>query len=235
MLMLVMTVLATLLPTVVLLRWFRNSDRFPEPWPVVRKVFWLGVAIVIPILILGKLLKPFLPTELVDLAFYKAFVIAAFSEELFKYLVLVLYCLKLPDFDEPIDGIVYGVTVSLGFATFENILYVMNGGFSVAVMRAFTSVPAHALMGTVMGYFIAMTLLDHGQKIKNFSLALIVPILIHGLYDFPLMYISEAKLREVETHTGSMFLLWIVVLMLSWWVALKYKKQLVHNQLRTTE
>lgn len=55
-----------------------------------------------------------------------------------QFAVLYFYCRRLNDFDEPLDGIVYGVTASLGFATLENILYVVDGGFEVALVRAFT-------------------------------------------------------------------------------------------------
>lgn len=224
---LLVSIPAAILPTILLLRWFRNSDQFPEPWPTVRNVFWRGVWIVAPVIVVAYFLRPFQPSDIVWGSFYKAFMLAAVPEELFKYLVLILYCLRLKEFDEPIDGIVYGVTVSLGFATLENILYVINGGLSVAIMRALTAVPAHAMMGAIMGYFIAKTMLEPNLKIRYFALAFIIPVIIHGFYDLPLMYLAAARQAEVFVdHTLFIVLLWFAFLLISWRMALTYHQRL---------
>ena len=55
---------------------------------------------------------------------YSSFLTAAWVEELLKFLVLYFIVLRRSEFNEPMDGIVYGVTVSLGFATYENYSYV---------------------------------------------------------------------------------------------------------------
>ena len=72
-------------------------------------------------------------------------------------------------FDEPMDGIVYGVVASLGFATLENILFVFNGGMSVAVSRAFTAVPLHAFVGAIMGYYVGQAW-RHPEERRRFIL-----------------------------------------------------------------
>jgi RsiW-degrading membrane proteinase PrsW (M82 family) len=101
-------------------------------------------------------------------AFARAAVIgffgAAIPEKLFKFAVLFFYCRRLTDFDEPMDGIVYGVTASLGFATLENVLYVLNGGIGHAIMRAFTAVSGHALFGAVMGSYFGLSHLTPGRR-----------------------------------------------------------------------
>ena len=84
----------------------------------------------------------------------KAVLGAAIPEELFKFLVLRWYVWRKPHFDEPLDGVVYGATASLGFATLENILYVGSHGLEMAVLRALTAVPGHAFTGVVMGAFL---------------------------------------------------------------------------------
>ena len=80
------------------------------------------------------------------IGFVNAFFGASIPEESFKYLVLTRYAMRRSSFDEPMDGLVYGVAASLGFATFENILYVSGGGLGVAVLRALTAVPLHATL-----------------------------------------------------------------------------------------
>ena len=85
------------------------------------------------------------------ISFFMAFFVVGLGEELLKYLVVIFYAFKKPSFNEPFDGIVYAVMVSLGFAAFENILYVMEGGTKVAIIRMFTAVPMHAAFAVIMG------------------------------------------------------------------------------------
>ncbi len=227
------TVIMAVLPSILLLRWFRNSDKFPEPWPVIRRVFWRGVWIVAPVLMIAGFLEQFQPNaDVLSSALYEAFALAAIPEELCKYLVLVFFCLRLKEFDEPMDGLVYGVTVSLGFATLENILYVMDGGLSVALMRAFTSVPVHAMMGAIMGYFIAMTLIKPEQCVRYYILALLIPMALHGLYDFPLMYFASlGDAIGYDDYTDFMIQIWgltFALLLRMTWVC---KNRLQRHQL----
>ncbi|MCA9714411.1 MAG: PrsW family intramembrane metalloprotease, partial [Myxococcales bacterium] len=112
-----------------------------------------------------------------------AFVFAAIPEELCKFLVLALYVRRHSAFDEPMDGLVYGATASLGFAALENVLYVATGGIGLAVVRALTAVPCHAALGALLGYGVARSRFEGRALI----LALPLPIFLHGLYDFPLL------------------------------------------------
>jgi RsiW-degrading membrane proteinase PrsW (M82 family) len=87
------------------------------------------------------------------------------------------------NFNEPFDGIVYSLTVSLGFAGLENILYVLDGGVETAVLRMFTAVPAHASFGVLMGYFLGKAKFEH-KKGHYAIYALAVATLFHGAYDY---------------------------------------------------
>ena len=114
-------------------------------------------------------------------------------EETLKFLVLYFYVLREKAFNEPMDAIVYGVVVSLGFATLENYSYVYEVseqlGYSareVAILRSFTAVPLHALCGVIMGFYFGMYAFVSGGK--NLSLALIVPYILHGTYNFLLSF-----------------------------------------------
>lgn len=223
---------ASIIPTCILLFWFYKSDRFPEPWKVVRKTFLLGVAVCVPVLIVDAVLKHWQPPQTAPYpyAFYEAFMIASIPEEFFKYLVLLLYSIKHQEFNEPFDGIVYGVTASLGFATLENVLYVSTGGISVALLRAFTAVPGHALTGAVMGFFLGMTLRSPKQKPLWYILALLIPIILHGLYDLPLMIISALHRLKAPGPSGWMLLTFVLVIILEWKLALRYKRFLQNEQ-----
>ena len=190
----------TILPSLLILRFFVKSDKFPEPASAIIKVFIWGIVISIPIFFINTYILFKIPEK------HIAIFPAAFVEEGFKFLVFYFIVLKLKDFDEPMDALVYGVTVSLGFATLENIYYVYFSEFSeiygsttLASIRAFTSIPAHASFGCLMGYFV---LKHHFTKSKkNIIFALIVPSLVHYLYNFVMI-------------NGELFILIIIVLLL---------------------
>jgi len=115
--------------------------------------------------------------------FIKAFFVVALIEEFSKYVIVRYYSQPKKDFNEPFDGIVYAVMVSMGFAALENILYVFKGGLDVALIRAITAIPAHATFGVIMGYFMGLAKFSN-QKRKWNLIGLSLAILAHGTYDF---------------------------------------------------
>ncbi len=117
-------------------------------------------------------------------AAWRAFVVAGFTEELFKFLVLYVLIWRSPEFNEKFDGIVYAVFISLGFAAVENVLYVTSSGFSTGITRAITAVPAHAVFGITMGFFFGMAKFYPGETRRLKQKALLYPVLLHGIYDF---------------------------------------------------
>ena len=174
-------------PSALLLWLFLSSDKYPEPAGPLISSFLLGVLVVLCIHLLGpffSLLASGLPQGNPYVAgVSRAFLIAALPEECFKLIALRRYCVNRQSFDEPMDGIVYGVTVSLGFATAENLIYVLAGGMTVAVGRAFLAVPCHALVGAVMGYHVGKAAFFRGDRSGLYLKALLLSVLFHGLYD----------------------------------------------------
>src|ERR1051325_6229540 len=146
-------------PTFLLLGYFRARDLNPEPAKMLWATFALGVLICFPVLPFEWasewILSPLKPSPYFH-GFFDALFGAAMPEEFFKFLVVALFCARSKEFDEPMDGIVYGAVASLGFASLENIGYVFGegGGMGIAMLRALTAVPGHAFMGAIMGYFI---------------------------------------------------------------------------------
>lgn len=115
--------------------------------------------------------------------FIKAFFVVALIEEFSKYVIVRYYAQPKKDFNEPFDGIIYAVMVSMGFAAVENILYVFRGGYEVALLRAITAIPAHATFAILMGYFMGIAKFSkHRTKWNLIGLSL--AILFHGTYDF---------------------------------------------------
>ena len=117
------------------------------------------------------------------------FGVVAISEELSKYVLLRKRTWNNPEFNCLYDGVVYATAVSLGFALWENISYVTMYGFSTALIRAVTAVPGHACFGVFMGVFYSLAKsCDYaGEREKGSllnALAVIVPVLLHGAYDY---------------------------------------------------
>ena len=138
------------------------------------------------------------------------FIIVAVSEEGFKYLLLKLKTWRSPHFNCQFDGVVYAVFVSLGFALWENIEYVLRYGFGTALARAVTAVPGHACFGVFMGvwYGVAKRYELAGyeaEKKRSLNLALLYPILLHGAYDFIASMESDLMSIAFLVFVGWMF------------------------------
>jgi len=115
--------------------------------------------------------------------FIQAFVVVALSEEFSKYIIVKYFAQTRKAFNEPYDGIIYAVMVSMGFACTENIMYVLEGGYETAILRAFTAVPAHATFGILMGYFMGKAKFSNNRFKLNMA-GLLLAVLFHGAYDF---------------------------------------------------
>jgi hypothetical protein len=136
--------------------------------------------------------------------FFTAFIFVAVTEEALKYWVIKRKAYNHPAFNEYFDGIVYAVVASLGFATFENILYVMDGGLYIGLIRAVLAVPAHALFGALMGYYIGLArFAKHpGEEKLLLRKGILLAIIFHGLYDFLLFTLSPIALFVIPLLLG---------------------------------
>jgi RsiW-degrading membrane proteinase PrsW (M82 family) len=156
------------------------SDKFREPTDLVIKTFFAGIIICFPAAELNHLIIPS----------YEYSYRAGLTEEVLKFLVLYFYIRPKSAFNEPMDAIVYGVTMSLGFATFENITYVYSypniDSFSLSILRAVSAIPMHATCGIVMGYFFGLYAFTNSRQFLIKSL--IFPIAIHATYNFLTQY-----------------------------------------------
>lgn len=194
------TILITaLFPIVILILLIYWRDRnSPEPLRLIIKAFLLGIfsillslCISLPLSMIG--LFPDYASTLLD-SISISFLGAAIPEEIAKFVMLWLLLRKNSHFDEKMDGIVYAVCVSLGFAALENVMYLFNNSESfikVGIVRALFSVPGHFCFGILMGYYYSLAHFNFSEKVKNFVLALVVPILFHGIYDSILFSINN--------------------------------------------
>ncbi len=170
-------------PGIALAIYIYFRDKYDkEPLLTLIISFLMGVLSIIPTSIFEMLAAkiPFIKQSVLTMAFLGV----AMIEEFWKMFFVMIYAYRKNAFDEPYDGITYCVMVSMGFATAENILYVIEGGWSVAILRMFTAVPAHTTFGIMMGYY--MGLAKFSSKSRGFMLfmALLSATLFHGAYDY---------------------------------------------------
>lgn len=181
--------LASLAPVFIILFYIYFRDKYEkEPLGMLVKALLGGIIIILPVIFVEQWLSALSPfSGKVGAAAWNAFVVAASTEEVFKFLALYFLIWKSPSFNEKFDGIVYAVFVSLGFAAVENVMYVMEGGMQTAALRALTAVPAHAIFGVTMGYYLGIAHMYEELRKKYLTRAIALPILLHGIYDFILM------------------------------------------------
>ncbi|ULQ57431.1 PrsW family glutamic-type intramembrane protease [Flavihumibacter rivuli] len=221
-----MDLLALALAPGIAIMWFIYSkDRYDrEPLKALVKSFFLGMLSTVPTVIfqvaatqlLDKVMAPTGWTYYILLSFFAI----ALTEEGCKFLALKWYAYPRPFFNEPFDGIIYGVMVAMGFATLENIIYVYQYGMGTAIMRMFLSVPAHATFGVLMGYYTGLAKFTHDTHSRQLmTRGLLLAILFHGLFDlFLLAQNDPAITRNISSGFlfGSAVLSYLVAVRLSW-------------------
>lgn len=237
-----MELLALALAPGIAIMWFiYSADKYEkEPLKALFLSFLLGMFAILPVVALElggtALLGNLLPKE--GWLYYSllSFIVVAFTEELAKWCMVRWYAYRRSFFNEPFDGIVYGVMVAMGFATLENIFYVFQFGWQTGLLRMVLSVPAHATFGILMGYYIGLARFvgrekEWGLKVRGLFLA----VFFHGLYD---LFLFVQQDRSITSHIstgllfGSALLSFLVAVKLSW-QAIKLHQQISRDGVET--
>ncbi len=205
-----------LIPVVGLLIFiYFNDKKEKEPFGLLVGLFFAGMGTIVTAIIAelvgGLILGAVFPANTVIGGVLDAMLIVAPAEELGKFLVLRLITWKNKNFNYNYDAIVYAVFVSLGFAAFENITYVFSSGIGTAFLRMFTAVPGHACFAVFMGFFYSKakyaSLTGKKGACTGFTaLAMVIPIVIHGVYDAILMGGGSS---EIPVLSGLSLVIWI--------------------------
>lgn len=185
-----------LLPIFVIYKYINSKDSSKEPTSLLIRLFLSGIMSCFMVLTVSDLLSPIFPfmTRTEDSSFIEvllyAFIGVALIEEGCKFFMTYTIGYKNREFDEAFDIIVYSIFVSLGFAAFENVLYVLgNKSFQVGITRGILSVPGHACFGLFMGYYLSITkiaTIKKKEKVKKSSIikSILIPTIMHGTFDF---------------------------------------------------
>ncbi|TRY28111.1 intramembrane metalloprotease PrsW [Brevibacillus sp. LEMMJ03] len=207
---------AAIAPGIAILSYFYLRDNLqPEPVSMVIRTFIFGVLLVFPVMVLQYIMQ----TEWNWRSEFVAGVVqSAVVEEFFKWMVVYFTAYKHVEFDEPYDGIVYAVAVSLGFATLENLFYLVINGVDIALWRALLPVSSHALFAVWMGYYLGRAKFS-GQarkEVRYLWISVGLPIGLHAVYN------------AIFLATQHWLLLIVPFMGVLWWQGLK-KVQRAHD------
>ena len=175
-------------PVLICLMYMYIRDKYEkEPWRLLAVGVVFGAVLTFVIVRVQGVVAGFMPiVGQLGEAIYMSFAVASLVEEGFKFLVLFLLTWRNHNLNERLDGIVYAVFISLGFAAAENVLYVFSpqmGGLDTALMRAVVSVPAHGLFGVMMGYYFALAKFEPQKRGRHMFNGFFVPWAAHGVYN----------------------------------------------------
>jgi len=211
-------------PAIIIVFAIYLSDRHDrEPLRLLMLTYIFGALAAIPVVIVEEFLLSINIFGGALETLYTAFIVAGFTEEFFKRLVVLKIPYRTKYFNEKLDGIVYGVFSAMGFATVENIVYVVYryaNNPHVGLYRGIFSVPAHAIFGVTMGYYISLAKFDTVEKRSNKNLwrSLYMPILLHGTFNF--------ILASDIPHLSALFIPYVIYI---WWINQRKLSQFIYD------
>lgn len=186
-------ILAAVLPAVFLMRYIYRLDTVEKEPPALLGVLVAqGVLAALAAIVLEgafqRVLSAVMDSGSVAYTVVKAFLGVAAIEEGAKLFFLRRRTWRDPNFNYRFDGVVYAVFVSLGFAAFENVEYVLYYGLSVALPRALLAIPGHMGFAVFMGVFYGRAKLcadcgSPGGVRANLWAGYLIAVLLHGIYD----------------------------------------------------
>lgn len=211
-------------PALLLLWLVVVADSRPEPPRVVWIAAGLSALCVIPVGLFEVWMQVKVPItgNPIWAPFEKALLFAGLPEEIVKVSIIAAVALRARDFDEPMDGVVYGAAVGLGFAAVENAFYLLgaeSGWAIVAIMRGLLSVPFHGALGAIAGAYIARARFGgalgahrsiHWRRYRLFAAAWLIPIVLHTVFDGAVFTLSAAGPNAAETGAGGG---WLVLML----------------------
>lgn len=199
--------------------YYRQTKNKAEDRALVIKVFLIGVLSIVPIctleIIVSKL-NQYYNWSRFYYSFFDAFIVAGLCEEYMKLAIIKIFVYNNPRFRKIIDGIIYTIIASLGFACIENIMYVIPNTWETGVVRGITAVPLHAVASGTMGYYIGLAKfsLDKKEESRLINIGLWQAIMIHGLYNLLIL---------ISPLFGALYAAFIIPLLIYVYFKLKAK------------
>ena len=221
----IVLVTAAVVPAVILMVKVYQSDHLEKEstqmlWNLVKAGIMSALLALVEERIFSSLLELAVPYNSPWYQVVLYFGVVAISEESSKYIIMRGRTWKSIEFNCQYDGVVYAVFVSLGFALWENISYVMHYGIGTALIRAITAIPGHASFGVFMGVFYGLAKKmenrgEHNKSVLLRVLSIVVPVLLHGAYDY---------IASTEGSSWSFVIFILVLFAVSFWAVGKASK-----------
>ena len=193
----ILLLLISILPVILIGTYIYKKDYNKEPVSILVKLFFGGIASVIVVLVTTYVVEKLFPSlttiSILQADYFSKFIKVFFGiaiiEESSKWLLTYSLSYNSKHFDEYYDIVLYSVFTALGFACFENIFYVLEGGLTTGILRIFTAVPAHAFFGVIMGEYLGLAKIgelngNRNLKTKGITLSILLPALFHCIYDY---------------------------------------------------
>ncbi len=190
-----------------------RRDRYrPEPRALVVRTFIWGMVVSIPVAVLefglifivdpGVIDFPEVDQLSLGTAAYMSFIVAGVTEELGKYLVVRRTVYRSPYFDEPMDGLIYASASALGFASLENVGYLLTYGWELILLRGPISTLAHVLFSAMWGYPLGVSKVRQKRMRAWTLLGLLCSMAAHGLFNFLIFTQSAYSLLVIPLFLG---------------------------------
>lgn len=217
-----------LLPSFAWLIFFLKEDVHPEPKKMISRAFIGGALVAFVAVGLQLLLRNILQSLQIDEYHLVSFSLFGFIEETLKFLAAYLVVRKSRYFDEPIDAMIYMITVALGFAMVENIaimsnIEILSEAFGIITLRFVGATLLHALSSGLVGYYWAKGLLGIGNWKLEIVKGIVFATLLHAIFNYLIM-----SFRETLVYP-TIFLI-IVALLVFWdFERIKTAKQTLNN------
>ncbi len=216
----ILLIILAILPTILISLYVYKKDKHKESLGILITLFCLGIFSAVAVIIISIITSQFIPIfnketyqmNTIELLL-STFISVALTEELCKWIVVYFLGYRNKEFDETYDIIIYAIFTTLGFATFENILYVLDTNtIQIAVQRALFSIPAHTSYAIFMSYYLCLAKInriknDKAKEMDNLIKSIVFPTIIHGIFDFCLFADKAIYLTLFYFFTGVLFIL----------------------------
>lgn len=230
-----------LAPSIIWLLFYLRKDVHPESNKMIVKIFFYGMlaaiiaaGIEIGISLTLTMLAPELP-HIFPIAFFivSHFIIIALVEELSKFLIVKEKAIKDPEFDEPMDAMLYMIITALGFAALENLLVlfpetnfpILKEALAISVFRFIGATFLHALSSGALGYFLALSIFEPKKRIKLISLGVTLATVLHGFFNIFIIGIEKSIINENQPLLIALIAaLAILLIGLSFFVSFGFRK-----------
>jgi protease PrsW len=201
--LIVIGAIAALVPAVLWMAFFYRQDRLePEPKQYVIGVFVLGMllcsAVAIPVIEGLFDIRTWLFTNTWT-RLVGSILIIGVVQEFSKYAAVRYSVYMTPEFDERVDGVIYGTAAGLGFATVLNLHYVIaNGGVDLyaGILRIAVTALAQASFAGITGYFLGRAKFEV-EPVWWQSLGVIIAATLNGLFTW-----ARGEITQVGLNTN---------------------------------